>query len=70
MREALLDMQMQDMVEHLRNIPKQKLNELIGAVSVERMKFAFRKKLSAATSASSILMSHMCTMKTSMVDVA
>ena len=56
---------MQDMVKYLREIPKSKLQDMLDAVVLERKKFAWRPKLVSKQSATSIVMSHMCSMSTS-----
>ena len=53
-------MQLQDVVKHLRGISEQRLLSLLWDVAVERQKFAYRDDLQITPSATSIIMSRMC----------
>ena len=49
------------MLKYLRGIKETELNKKLAALAVERFKFAYRHKLSSTETASSVIMSHMCT---------
>ena len=54
-------MQLPAMLKYLRNIPEADLQKKINALAKERLKFAYRHKLSKTPTASSVIMSEMCT---------
>ena len=54
-------MQLPAMLKYLRNIPEADLAKKIAALATERLKFAYRHKLSKTATASSVIMSEMCT---------
>ena len=56
----LVWVQLQDIVKHLREIPEQRLVSLLWDIAVERQKFAYRDDLQITPSATSIIMSRMC----------
>jgi hypothetical protein len=49
------------MLKYLRKIPEDELNQKLAALATERFKFAYRHKLSSTATASSVIMSEMCT---------
>ena len=53
--------QLQAMLKYLRGIKEAELNKKRAALAVERFKFAYRHKLSTTDTATSVIMSHMCT---------
>ena len=53
--------QLQAMLKYLRSIPEAELNQKLAALANERFKFAYRHKLSPTATASSVIMSEMCT---------
>lgn len=48
------------MLKYLRNIPEADLQKKLAALGKERLKFAYRHKLSKTPTASSVIMSEMC----------
>ena len=49
------------MLKYLRNLPEADLQKKLAALAKERLKFAYRHKLSKTATASSVIMSEMCT---------
>ena len=49
------------MLKYLRNIPEADLTKKMAALAKERLKFAYRHKLSKTPTASSVIMAEMCT---------
>lgn len=49
------------MLKHLRAIPEAELNKKLTALRSERFKFAYRHKLSSTATATSVIMTDMCT---------
>lgn len=48
------------MLKYLRNIPEADLTKKLAALAKERLKFAYRHKLSKTLTATSVIMSEMC----------
>lgn len=59
--DALLNVQMTAMLKYLRGLKDSELNKKLKALEVERLKFAYRHKLTPTATASSVIMSDMCT---------
>lgn len=51
-----------DVVHYLRALPAEKVQSLLDATAVERQKFAYRTSLQTTPSASSIIVSKMCSL--------
>ena len=49
------------MLKYLRGISEAELTKKLAALAKERLKFAYRHKLSTTATASSVIMSEMCT---------
>ena len=57
-----LRLQAMDVVHYLRKLPEKKVQSLSDAIAVERQKFAYRISLKNTPSASSIIVSKMCSL--------
>ena len=60
--ESQLRLQAMDVVHYLRALPEERVQSLLDAIAVERPKFAYRTSLQNTPSASSIIVSKMCSL--------